>query len=221
MARRGYGAEIAEIVKAIPYEDPIQTEDVAQQLAKRFAMPYDKAKTVTNVKLKRLADQGDLKRLQKGVYCHVKQTIFGPVAPDIDQIVARNMTLRNGMRIGYESGAALFNRLGLSTLLPRKVEITTNQYKATLPDGCRIKLGKPIAAVTDRNWRYLQFIDVVELLPDAHIDAEAPELLLAAFMKEQRLDPLTLIFTARKHYSSKTVLRLTDLLMEVDNDPAS
>lgn len=40
------------------------------------------------------------------------------------------------MRIGYESGAALFNRLGLSTLLPRKVEITTNQYKATLPDGC-------------------------------------------------------------------------------------
>ena len=221
MARRGYGAEIAEIVKAIPYEDPIQTKDVAQQLAKRFAMPYDKAKTVTNVKLKRLADQGDLKRLQKGVYCHVKQTIFGPVAPDIDQIVARNMTLRNGTRIGYESGAALFNRLGLSTLLPRKVEITTNQYKATLPDGCRIKLGKPIAAVTDRNWKYLQFIDVVELLPDAHIDAEAPELLLAAFMKEQRLDPLTLIFTARKHYSSKTVLRLTDLLMEVDNDPAS
>lgn len=221
MARRGYGAEIAEIVKAIPYEDPIQTEDVAQQLARRFAMPYDKAKTVTNVKLKRLADQGDLKRLQKGVYCHVKQTIFGPVAPDIDQIVARNMTLRNGMRIGYESGAALFNRLGLSTLLPRKVEITTNQYKATLPDGCRIKLGKPIAAVTDRNWRYLQFIDVVELLPDAHIDAEAPELLLAAFMKKQRLDPLTLIFTARKHYSSKTVLRLTDLLMEIDNDPAS
>ena len=57
-------------------------------------MPYDKAKTVTDVKLKRLADQGDLKRLQKGVYCHVKQTIFGPVAPDIDQIVARNMTLR-------------------------------------------------------------------------------------------------------------------------------
>lgn len=221
MVRRGYGAKIAEIVKAIPYEDPIQTENVAQQLAKRFAMPYDKAKTVTNVKLKRLADQGDLKRLQKGVYCHVKQTIFGPVAPDIDQIVARNMTLRNGMRIGYESGAALFNQLGLSTMLPRKVEITTNQYKATLPDGCRIKLGKPIAAVTDRNWRYLQFIDVVELLPDAHIDAEAPELLLAAFMKEQGLDPLTLIFTARKHYSSKTVLRLTDLLMEVDNDPAS
>lgn len=221
MTQKGYGAEIAEIVKATPYEDPIQTEDVAQQLAKQFAMPYGKAKSATNVKLKRLADQGELKRLQKGVYCHIKQTIFGPVAPDIDQIVAKNMTLRNGMRIGYESGAALFNRLGLSTLLPRKVEITTNQYKATLPDGCRIKLGKPIAAVTDRNWRYLQFIDVVELLPDAHIDAEAPELLLAAFMKGQRLDPLTLIFTARKHYSSKTVLRLTDLLMEVDNDPAS
>ena len=96
------------------------------------------------------------------------------------------------MRIGYESGAALFNRLGLSTLLPRKVEITSNQYKATLPDGCRIKLGKPMAAVTGRNWRYLQFIDVVELLPDAHIDAEAPELLLPLIRKKPTSSELSI-----------------------------
>lgn len=66
--------------------------------------------------------------------------------------------MKDGSRIGYESGAGLLNRLGLSTLLPRKI-------------------------------------------------AECAG-------KKQELNPLTLIFLAKKHYPAKTVLQLTDLLME-------
>ena len=221
MARIGYGAEIVEIIKAIPQEDPIRTEDVARQLAKRFAISRDKAKAVTNVKLKRLADQGELKRLQKGLYCHMQQTVFGCVAPDIDHIMIKNLTVQDGVRIGYESGAALLNRMGLSTLIPRKVEVTTNLYNSKLPDGCHIRLKKPAAAITNRNWRYLQLIDAVERLPDAHVDADPFGVLLAAFIKNEALDPLTLIFTARRYYPQKTVLTLTDLLMEAHDGPAS
>ena len=221
MARIGYGAEIAEIIETIPYEEPIRTEDVARRLAKRFAMSCDSAKAATNVKLKRVADQGEIKRLQKGLYCHVKQTSFGRVAPDIDHIMIKSLTIKDGMRIGYESGEALLNQLGLSTLLPRRVEVTTNHYNIRLPDGCHIKLEKPAAAVTNKNWRYLQLIDAVERLPDTHIDADSPRLLLTAFIKKQNIDPLLLIFTARRYYPQKTVLWLTDLLMEAHNDPAS
>lgn len=120
--------------------------------------------------------------------------------------------MKDGSRIGYESGAGLLNRLGLSTLLPRKIEVTTNQYRAKLPEGCHIKLTKPAATITDDNWRYLQFIDAAVCLPDAHIDAEAPAAECAG--KKQELNPLTLIFLARKHYPAKIVLRLTDLLIE-------
>lgn len=220
MIHTGCGAEISSIVGEIPYEELIRTDDVADRLSARLAMPYDKARTATNVKLKRMTDHGELKRLRKGVYCHIKQTVFGPVAPDIDRIVARSITIKNGLRIGYESGAVLLNRLGLSSLLPRTIEITTNQYTARLPDNCHIKLTKPAATVTNDNWKYLQFIDAAEHLPDAHIDAEAPAQLLNAFAAKQELDPLKLIFTARKHYSPKTVLRLTDLLMEENNESA-
>lgn len=168
-----------------------------------------------------MADRGTLKRLSKGVYCRVRQTAFGPIAPGIDQIALKSVTARDGNWIGYESGTGLLNRLGLSTLLPRKIEVTTNQYRAKLPEGCHIKLAKPAVTITDDNWRYLQFIDATVCLTDAHIDAEVPARLLNAMARKQGLKPLALIFLARKHYPAKTVLRLTDLLMEADHEPAS
>ena len=221
MARTGYGAEIARIINKMPYNTLIQTDEIANRLASRFSIPGDKAKAAVNVKLKRMCDHGDIRRLRKGEYCRVRQTVFGPVLPDIDQLMAARMTLKNGVRIGYESGASLFNRIGLTTLLPRVVEITTNDYGARLPEGCRIRLKKPAAKITDDNWKYLQFIDAVRHIYSISVDAEDPKQILRVLARKQELDPLTLIFTARKYDSPKTVLRLTDLFMEVKDETAS
>jgi hypothetical protein len=205
----------------MPYEAAIQTEDIAGQLAEKFALPFGQAKTLTNVKLKRMADKGEIERLQKGIYCHVKQTVFGKVTPSIDQVLLKTLTIQNGVKIGYESGASLFNRLGMTTLIPRDIEITTNRYGAKLPEGSHIIVRKPPAFVTDENWKYLQFIDMFDELPDAHTDAENLEQLLLQYAKRQQLDSLTLIFTARRYYSQKIVLPIIDLLMEVKNEASS
>jgi hypothetical protein len=145
----------------------------------------------------------------------VKQTVFGKATPNIDEMMTKTLTLQNGEKIGYESGAFLLNKLGLTTLVPRNIEITTNRYEVKLPEGCHIPVQRPPATVTDENWKYLQFIDAVSELPNAHIDAENPEQLLARYAEKQQLDSLTLIFTARKHYTGKVALRMIDLLMEV------
>lgn len=221
MEQVGYGEHIAKTVKNMPYEAAIQTEDIAGRLAETFALPFDRAKTLTNVKLKRMADKGEIERLQKGVYCQVKQTVFGKAMPSIDQVVKRTLTEQNGRKIGYESGTFLLNRLGLTTLIPRDMELTTNRYGAKLPEGCRIKLKKPVTAVTDANWKYLQFIDLISELPGMHIDAEKSELLLAGYAKIQKLDGLTLIFTARRYYPAKVLAPLIDLLMGVNNELTS
>ena len=52
MKQNGYGEHIAYTVRNVPYETAIQTEDIAEQLAEKFALPYDQAKTLTNVKWK-------------------------------------------------------------------------------------------------------------------------------------------------------------------------
>lgn len=220
VAQTGYGDAIVSIIDTFPYEKLIRTEEVVSQLTQRFPVSYDTARAAVNVKLKRIADSGGIQRVRKGIYCRVKQTVFGPAVPDIDQIIARDMTVENGVRIGYETGTGLLNRLGLSSLVPREVEIATNQYRLKLPADCHIRLLKPAAAVTDHNWKYLQFIDAADRLLAAHIDAEAPGQIMKALAAKRGLDPLTLIFTARKYYSPKTVLHLTDLLMEEENGPA-
>ncbi|MBP3038464.1 type IV toxin-antitoxin system AbiEi family antitoxin domain-containing protein [Bacillaceae bacterium Marseille-Q3522] len=221
MEQIGYGEHIAETVKNIPYEAAIQTENIAAQLAGTFDLPYAQAKALTNVKLKRMADKGEIERLQKGVYCQVKQTVFGRVTPSMEQVMKKTLTEQNGARIGYESGAYLMNQLGLTTLIPRDMEITTNRYSAKLPKDCHIKLKKPAVPVKDENWKYLQFIDLTMALSDAHIDVEKPGGLLAGYAKQQELDGLALLFTARKHYPAKVILPLIDLLMEVNDELTS
>jgi len=219
--RIGYGEHISNAVENMPYECVIQTEDIAKKLAAEFELPYDKAKVLTNVKLKRMADKGEIERVQRGVYCHIKQTVFGKVTPSIDEIVIKTLKIQDEKRIGYESGAFLLNRLGISTLMPRDIEITTNRYGAKLPEGCRIVTCKPAVTVTDENWKLLQFIDLVSELPNAHIDAENPEQLLRQYAKKQQIDTLMLIFTARKYYSPKVLIPLIDLFMEVEDEVTS
>lgn len=221
MEQVGYGEHIAYTVRNLPYEAAIQTGDIAEQLAAKFALPYDQAKMLTNVKLKRMADNGEIERLQKGVYCHVKQTIFGKVTPSMEQVLLKTLMMQNGVKIGYESGASLLNKIGLTTLIPRDIEITTNRYGAKLPEDCHIKVRKPPAIVTNENWKYFQFIDMLNELPNAHTDAEKPEQLILQYAEKQQLDSLTLIFTARKYYSQKIVLTLIDLLMEVEDEVTS
>lgn len=217
MEQLGYGEFIADTVKNLPYESAIQTEDIAEQLAERFALPYDKARKLTNVKLKRIADKGEIERLQKGIYCHVRETVFGKAAPDIDEMVMKTLTEQDGAKIGYESGASLFNKLGLTTMIPRDIEITTNRYRTKLPECCHVKARRPPAVVTDHNWKYLQLIDAVKELPNAHIDAEKPEQLLAEYIKKQQLNGLTLILIARRHYTQRVLLRVIDSLEFIDD----
>jgi len=211
-----YGEFIANAIKNMPFESAILTEDIAERLVKQFALPYAQAKTLTNVKLKRMADSDEIERLQKGVYCQVKESAFGKVTPDIDKVIMKTLTVHRGAKIGYESGAFLLNKLGLTTLIPRCINITTNQYRTKLPDRCYIKTRRPPAMVTNHNWKYLQFIDVVNELPNAHIDAEKPEQLLVEYFQKQQLDSLTLVFTARRYYAKEVVLRLIDMLLIID-----
>ncbi len=213
MEQAGYGEHIAHTVRNVPYEAAIQTQNIAGQLAEKFGLSYNQAKAITNVKLKRMADKGEIERLQKGIYCHVKQTIFGKATPSAEQVLLKTLTLQNGKKIGYESGESFFNKLGLTTLIPRDMEITTNRYRAKLSEDCHIRRRKPAVFVTDENWKYLQFLDLLEELPEAHRDVRKPEHLLLQYAKRQQLDNLTLIFTAHRYYPQKIMLPLIDLLM--------
>jgi hypothetical protein len=209
--QRGYGKYVERAVDKVPYGTIVRSRTIAADMAKEFAIPLGQAMTLCNLKLKRLADHGVIVRLQKGAYCHFKQTAFGNLCPSKDDLATQILMRGDGRVTGYETGASALNKLGLVTLLPRNREIATNNYRVRLPEGCHVEARKPVTKISAKNWRYLQLIDAVDNLPRFPIDVEHPERQLRSFAERQNLDPLRLITMAHKYYSKKTTLRLVDL----------
>lgn len=213
MERLTYGEFIKKKLADIPYGQTFQPDIIAEAMAREYAIPAHKAKPITNVTLKRLADRGVIERFQKGVYYRAKQTIFGKARPSEDILEAQLLTRRGDEIIGYETGFSLMNKLGLTTLVPKKREIATNAYRKNISDRYII-VRKPVITVNAANFRYLQLLDVIRDLPEAHVDAENPKALLHAFVERNELDTVKALTYARQHYPQKTLLNLVDVLVE-------
>lgn len=213
MKQQGYGEQITNMIKGFPYDKTFNTREVAIQLAKENGILFAQARDLTNNKLKRMADKKEIERFDKGVYFRVKQTPFGVVRPNLEKYAIQTLIQNNGKRIGYESGAAFLNRLALTTLIPKTIEIKTNAYRRKLPEGCAVTAKNPVTEVTDRNFLYLQFLDVVNELPKAHVDARNPKEILKNYAEQKDLDALATIALARKFYPQKTLITTIDILL--------
>lgn len=210
-----YGECINRFVTNLPNGSIFETEQVAQKVAKEYGMELRHAKAVTNNQLKRLADAGQIDRIQKGIYYKARNTVFGKVRPNLDGYAVQLLTVQGEQRIGYVTGAAFLNRIGLTTLIPREIEIVSNQYRRVLPDGCHVSVKRPAVQVNTDNYKYLQLLDAIETLGENHIDAENPYETIRAAAKEREIAPMVLIGHARRHYPVKTLLRTVDIFTGV------
>lgn len=213
---KDYGEYITTIIQDLPNGEIFGTEMIAKMVAKEYGLTIRHAKAITNNQLKRLTDAGNLDRIQKGVYYKTKSTVFGKVRPNLDEYAIRALTVQDEETIGYVTGAAFMNYIGLTTLIPREIEIISNQYRKVLPDGCHVTAKKPVTPINTENYEYLQLLDAIENLSMIHVDADNPEELIRTVAKERKTKPIELIFYARQFYPVKTLLRTVDIFAGVD-----
>ena len=209
-----YSEYITKIIKSIPDGETFRAQDIANNLKKDLKLPTEQAKTLTNIKLKRMADNKQIERFEKGVYFKSKQTPFGIIRPSINQYAIQILTKQNGKVLGYESGVSFMNRLSITTLVPKNIEITTNSYRKKLPEGCRVATKKPIIEITEGNYLYFQLLDVINNLSKTPIDAPNPEKLIKNFACMNNLDIFKLIVYARKHYNHRTLIHIIDIFID-------
>ena len=213
MNTQGFGRHIQEQIQGWPANEPITTAAVAAALAGTFGIDMGDAKKITNVNMKRLADKGELVRVQKGVYGKVKVTPFGRLTPSTDEMMA-GLLLHDGDNvIGYIAGPTLLNAIGLCSWMPRERHITTNNYRRQLPAGAPIRVYKPVVAVNDENARYLQAIEAFTAMEHYPVDAERPDEILRGMLRNGHIDNERLIWYARKHYGQKTLLKTIDIAL--------
>jgi len=213
LTAQGYGTYIQEQIQGWSADAPVTTALVAAALAGTFGMDMENAKKITNVNLKRLADKGELTRIQKGVYGKVKLTPFGKLTPNADEVIA-GLLLRDGEKIiGYIAGPTLLNAIGLCSWMPRERHITTNNYRRRVPAEAPIRVYKPVVAVNNENAPYLQVMEAITAMEEYPVDAEKPIEVLRGMLHNGHINNERLIWYARNHYGQQTLLRTIDIAL--------
>ena len=125
--------------------------------------------TRTNVRqqIKKLTDTGKVKRFDNGIYFLPKKTIFKSGSQLAPEKVLECKYLRDkDERCGDVSGLMFFNQMGLTTQVPMMYEVVsnkaTNDYRETSLAKSRVIVRKPKVPVTEKNYKALQFLDMLK-----------------------------------------------------------
>lgn len=214
-----YGECINSFVENLANGSIFETEQVAQAVAKKYGIELRHAKSVTNNQLKRFTDAGHIDRIQKGVYYKTSNTVFGKALPNLEAYAIQLLTIQNQQRIGYVTGATFMNQIGLTTQMPKQIEIVSNQYRRILPDGCHVQAKRPPVQINTDNYKYLQLLDAIQTLEENNIDAEDSYEIIRRAAQAKEIAPLILIGYARQHYPIKTLLKTVDIFTAVKMKP--
>lgn len=120
----------------------------------------------------RRVENGRLKRVEKGRFYRPRKGLLGYM-PVSDEALLRDVLYRNGRRCGYITGPALYNRLGLTTQVPKTIAVATNRAAQTKDFGTiRIKLVPRRAPISDSTVPLLETLDALRdarKVPDARV----------------------------------------------------
>ncbi len=109
----------------------------------------------------RRVEKQQLKRVAKGLFYKPKEGVLGEV-PLSDGERLRSLLYKAGRRVGYITGSALYNRLGLSTQVPSTITVASNRAAQTKDFGTvRVKLVPTRAPINDSTVPLLEILDIL------------------------------------------------------------
>lgn len=143
--------------------------------------------------MKKLTEEGRLKRFDAGIYYIPKKSMFRSGSTlSIDEVI-RKKYLQDGVnRCGYVGGILFANQLGLTTQVPALYEVYTNkattEYRETKLANLRVILRKPYCEIDTENAETLQFLDLIKEVVDiSEVDGEELTKRLIGYMKKKNI----------------------------------
>ena len=143
--------------------------------------------------LKKLTEDGRLKRFDTGIYYLPKESMFrfgSRLSPD--EVIRKKYLIDGDNRCGYISGMMFANQLGLTTQVPMAYEVYTNKastdYRDTMLGSLRVIVRRPYIEVNDCNASALQFLDLIKEVSDiSELDGDELTNRLTGYMKANGL----------------------------------
>lgn len=206
---------IDEYVNKAVARVPIYTNEIYDYV--RSKLPNTE-KATFNMTLQRYAQKrADFLRYKKGIYYKTFQTPFGTAGIDTMTLIKKTYLLNGNEVIGYESGPSYMNKLGLTTQMPKFTYIVTQKVRFNTEDEADgLFLMKPTVKITDENYRYLQFLDILDNKMKVPIEAVNCKEILRKQIGAYNLSFEKLIGYAKHYKNTKVYEGLSELARGVD-----
>ena len=124
--------------------------------------------------IERLIKNGIIIRASTGLFYKPKKTLFGILKPNEQELLKPYLFAHN-KRIAYVTGTALYNRLGLTTQVPKNIKIASRDKRYELQIGdLKVSSVKSYVEIDDLNYSYLEILDAIKdfrIIPDMNKDS--------------------------------------------------
>lgn len=163
--------------------------------------------------IERLIEKNLIKRVSTGVFYKPKNTAFGELLPGEYELIKPYLFEQN-RRIAYITGLSLYNRMGLTTQVPKIIKVASRNKRISIKRGNLIvKPVKSYVDVSSDNYYLLELLDALKdfsIIPD--IDKNLAIKLLSGKMKSLSEPDISRIIKYALQYPPRTQAFLGALL---------
>ena len=169
--------------------------------------------------IERLIAEKTIKRISTGVFYKPKKTVFGELKPGEENLLRPYLFIGNN-RIAYITGTALYNRMGLTSQVPKDIKVASKVKEIRTRIGnINVRRVKSYIDVTNINYHLLEILDALKdfkQIPDLDRKA-AIKILITAIISLKKKELLRLLQYV-KEYPPRTRAFLGALLEKINLD---
>ena len=112
--------------------------------------------------IERLIKKDIIERASTGLFYIPKKTAFGSLKPTEEELLKPYLFNGNN-RIAYITGTALFNKMGITTQVPKNIKLASRDKRIVTKVGSiQVKSVKSYLEVTNENYYLLELLDVIK-----------------------------------------------------------
>lgn len=112
--------------------------------------------------ISRLVKQKSVNRISTGVFYKPQKTVFGELKPSENEQL-RPYLFNGKKRVAYVTGPALFNRLNLTTQVPKNISLASKVKRPVSKVGnIEVRWVKSYVDVTNKNYFLLEILDALK-----------------------------------------------------------
>lgn len=136
---------------------------------KELSLASDEYTAATKA-IERLIKKGLISRASTGIFYKPKMSAFGSLKPKEEELLKPYLFEGNN-RIAYITGTALYNKMGLTTQVPKNIRVASRSKRIVTKVGSiQVKPVKSYEDVTNDNYYLMELLDVLKdfkTIPDS------------------------------------------------------